>query len=534
MAFQTSYISPDRSAPLLDLTCGDLLRRAAARAPDRTAFIEGAGTREGRRRYTYAELLAEAEAGARGLLQRFEPGEHVAIMAPNMPEWPLFQFSAALAGLVTVTVNPVLRPNEVRYILKQSDAVGIVVADRHRDEDLHTMVTALRPELPLVREILRLAAWDDISSAGDAARELPVVRPQDHVMIQYTSGTTGAPKGALLRHSSVVNSGHLIAERLKRGPEDVWLNPLPMFHTGGCVMGTLGAMASFGAQVVVAEFDPALVLRLIEEERATYALGVPTMVLALMEHPDFATRDHSSLRVFSSGATTVPPDLVRRIEEGFGVTYNMVMGQTESSSAIFMTRLDSTRLQKAETLGVPLLHWETMIADTAAQPVAVGVQGEICCRGFGVMAGYYGMPEATEEAIDADGWLHTGDLGVMDADGYTRITGRIKDMIIRGGENIFPREIEDVLVTHEAIADAAVVGVPDERWGERPVAFLRLAGETRPSDEELTAFVRERIAAHKAPREWLVVDAFPLNATGKVQKFLLRELYERRAVSDER
>jgi fatty-acyl-CoA synthase len=372
-----------------------------------------------------------------------------------------------------------------------------------------------------------LPAWTDVGAAGDATRALPAVAPDDAVMIQYTSGTTGAPKGAVLRHYGLVNAGHFIAERLERGRGDVWLNPLPMFHTGGCVMGTLGAMASLGAQVMVIDFDPSLVLRLIDEERATYALGVPTMILALMENGDFATRDHSSLQVFSSGATTVPPELVRRIEEGFDVTYNMAMGQTESSSVIFMTRLDSTRIQKAETLGVPLLHWETMIAGEDGQPVPVGTQGEICCRGFGVMAGYYNMPEATAEAIDADGWLHTGDLGTMDAEGYTRITGRIKDMIIRGGENIFPREIEDVLVTHDAIAEAAVIGVPDQKWGELPVVFMRLAGDARPSDEELGEFLEARIAPHKVPREWFVVDGLPINAAGKVQKFLLREQYDK-------
>ena len=530
MTYTTSHIEADRSIPLLDLTVGDLLRRSAELAPDHTALVEGTAARESRRRYSYAQLLTEAEAGARALLGQFQPGEHVAIIAPNMAEWTLFQLSAALAGLVIVTINPVLRPNEVRHILVQSDTVGVFAADRYRDQDLHAMVTALQAEMqaevPLVRQVFRLADWAEFARAGaTSTAALPVVKPHDHVMIQYTSGTTGAPKGALLHHFGLVNSGLLIAERLQRGRDDVWLNPMPMFHTGGCVMGTLGVMASLGSQVVMPEFDPALMLRLIEEERATYTLVVPTMAMALMEHPNFDTTDLSSLQLLSSGATTVPPELVRRIEARFGVTFNMVMGQTESGSVIFMSRLDASPAQKGETLGVPLAQWETKIADETGEPVPIEAAGEICCRGFGVMAGYFNMPEATAQAIDADGWLHTGDIGVMAADGYTRITGRVKDMIIRGGENIFPREIEDVLITHEAIADAAVLGVPDEKWGEQPVAFLRLKGSERPSDLELTEFLRERIARHKVPREWFVVDAFPMNASGKVQKFLLRERY---------
>ena len=527
MPYSASYIPADESKPTIDLTIGDLLRLAANQAGERTALIDGCGEPESRGRWTYTQLRDQAEAGARALLELFQPGEHVAIMSPNRPEWTFAQLSAALAGLVLVTVNPVLQPMEVRYILDQSDSVGVLVADEYRDQDLSALVNGLHEELPKLRQVIRLADWSNFSASGRETTVLPAVASDDAVMIQYTSGTTGAPKGAVLRHFGVVNAGHFIAERLERRAGDVWLNPLPMFHTGGCVMGTLGTMASLGTQVMVRDFDPGLVLRLIEEERPIYALGVPTMVLALLEHPDFASRDTSSLQVFSSGASTVPPDLVRRIEANFGVTYNMAMGQTESSSVIFMTRLDSTTEQKAETLGVPLLQWETKVADEQGEPVPIGTPGELCCRGWGVMTGYYKQPEASAEAIDAEGWLHTGDIGVMDADGYTRITGRIKDIIIRGGENLFPREIEDVLSTHPDLAEVAVIGVPDSKWGEQPVAFIRLAGDRRPDDAELVEFVREHIAAHKVPRQWFYVDNLPINAAGKVQKFLLRERYDK-------
>jgi fatty-acyl-CoA synthase len=524
--YTSSYFEADRSKPTLDLTIGDLLRRAAEAAGDQVALIDGRVDGGERERWTYAQLLDIGERGAAALLARFQPGDHIAIVGPNRPEWTFVQLSVALAGMVLVTVNPVLRPAEIRFLLEQSDSVGVVVAERHRDQDLRSIVSDLQPDLPVLREVLALEEWSALAGGSELPVSLPVVEADDPVMIQYTSGTTGAPKGAVLRHSGVVNAGHFIVERLERGRGDVWLNPLPMFHTGGCVMGTLGTMASFGTQIVVRDFDPGGVLRLIEEERPIYALGVPTMVLALLEHPEFDQRDTSSLAVFSSGASTVPPALVRRIEASFDVTYNMAMGQTESSSVIFMTRLDSTTEQKAETLGVPLMHWETKVADDDGTPVPIGERGELCCRGWGVMIGYHKLPEATAEAIDADGWLHTGDIGVMDADGYTRITGRLKDMIIRGGENIFPKEIEDVLVTHPAVADAAVIGVPDDRWGELPVAFLRPAGDDRPSDEDLAEHVRAHLASHKVPREWCFVDAFPINAAGKVQKFLLREQWD--------
>ena len=525
MSFTTSHIPPDTSKPTVEWTVGRLLARAASEAGDRLALIEGTPNQETRRRWTYRDLQAEAKRGAKALLARFEPGDHVAIVSPNMPEWTFVQLSTALAGLVLVTVNPVLRPNEIKYVLEQSESVGAVVAGSYRGQNLEAIVTDLSAELGHLSDIIRIDDWAQIAASADPAAELPTPSPHDPVMIQYTSGTTGLPKGAELSHYGLVNSAVFVPERLQRGAGEVWLNPLPMFHTGGCVMGTLGAMASFGAQIMVADFDPALILQLIEEERPTYALGVPTMVLALLEHPDFATRDISSLEVFSSGGTTVPPALVDRIEAELGVTYNMVMGQTESSGVIFMSHLDSTTYQKSQTLGVPLMQWETMIAGDDGKPVPIGTQGEICCRGWGVMRGYYKMPEATGEAIDAEGWLHTGDLGEMDADGYTRITGRIKDMIIRGGENLFPREIEDVLITHPGVADAAVIGVPDPKWGEQPVAFIRSDGPT-PSAAELTAFLRERIAPHKVPRQWFPIEQFPLNASGKIQKFLLRERYD--------
>ncbi len=434
MTYERSHIAAVTTKELLDVTVGQLLRRTAEQSPDVVALIDGAGDFATRGRWTYQELLEQAEIAAAALLSVFRPGEHVAIFGPNSPEWTFVQLGAALAGLVLVTVNPVLRPVEVRHVLGQSDSVGVIAADRHRGQDLVTMVESLHDELPSVREVIRLDDWVGFCARAVIRKRqaLPALNAQDSGMIQYTSGTMGAPKGAVLHHYGLVNAGRFIAERIERQAGYIWLNPLPLFHTGGCVMGTLGAMASSGTLIVMREFDPALMLRLIEEERPSYAIGVPTMIIALLEHRDFATRDTSSLRLFS-WATTVRPDLVRRIESEFNVTYNMVMGQTESSSVIFMTRLDSTTQQKGQTLGVPLLHWETKIADEQGSPMAIGEAGELCVRGWGVMKGYYNLPEATAVAIDSDGWLHTGDIATMDADGFTAITGRIKDMIIRSG-----------------------------------------------------------------------------------------------------
>ena len=525
MHYEVSY-RPAAASAIADLSIGDLLRRAAREAPNELALVEGAEDQEKRRRWSNAQLAEEAELGARALSQLFQAKERVAILAPSVPEWTLAQMSAALAGLILVTINPALRPREIRYILDQSECSGVIVADSYRDQDLCSIVEAERSRLPSIRHVIRLADWTSFMHSSKSGQQLPDVRPTDPAMIQYTSGTTGAPKGAMLTHAGIVNAAHFLSERLERIAGDIWLNPLPMFHTGGCVMGTIGSLSSLGTQVIVGNFDPTLVLRLVGEERPTYFLAVPTMMLALLEHPDFGKFDLSSLQVVSSGGSTVAPVLVRRIEEAFGATFNMSYGQTESSSVISMTPLQATDEQKAETLGLPLSHWEFMIADEDGKPAPVGSHGEICCRGIGTMSGYYNMPEATAEAIDGEGWLHTGDLGVMDEQGYTRLVGRTKDMIIRGGENIFPREIEDILVTHPAVLEAAVVGVSDERWGEVPVAFIRPSA-TDPLDErDLTFFLRERLAPFKIPRTFVAVEAFPTNAVGKIQKFILREQHE--------
>ncbi len=503
-----------------ETTVGGVLREAAERAASTVALVEGGGDR----RWDYSDLLAGAEQVARALLGRFAPGDRVAIWAPNSPKWLLTEFGAALAGLTLVTVNPALRAAEARHVLAQSRAQGVVLAPSYRGADLAATLEQIRGDLPSLREVISLAGWDSFVATGSAAERLPAVSPDDAAQIQYTSGTTGFPKGAMLRHRGITNNGRFCAQILEAGPGEVWVNPMPLFHTAGCVLLTLGPVQGLFTQVLVPGFDPGLVLRLIETERSAMFGGVPTMLLALLDHPDFAGTDTSSLRYAFGGGATFAPSVVRRVESSLGVPMSITFAQTESSPCITQTRLDDAPADRAETLGQPHPHVEVKIAEPlTGQDLPAGAVGEILTRGYHVMAGYFDDPAATREAIDNVGWLHTGDLGSADERGFFRIEGRLKEMIIRGGENIYPREIEQVLHEHPAVADVAVVGVPDDHWGEQVAAFVRLAAGTAVTPGELDSYCRTRLAAHKTPRRWEFVDDFPLTGSGKIKKFVLRE-----------
>jgi fatty-acyl-CoA synthase len=492
-------------------------------------MVEGiAGPAAARRRWTNAELLAGAEAVAAALLGRFDPGERVAAWAPNIPEWVLLEFGAGLAGVVLVTVNPAYRPSELAYVLRQSGAAGIFLVPEFRSP-MAQYLDEVRGDLPDLREAVLFTEWRDFVASGSALEKLPDVAPLDPAQIQYTSGTTGFPKGALLHHRGITNNARLYGERLGMGPGDVYVNPMPLFHTAGCVMGVLSCLQTGATHVPVPFFDPAAVLELIESERGTVMLGVPTMLIALLEHPDFAARDLSGVRTIISGGSVVPPELVQRIETALGVPFTIVFGTTECSPILTQTALDDDPEDRATTLGRPLPQTEVAVVDPGSGELsAPGEVGELCCRGYLVMTGYYDMPEATAAAIDPEGWYHTGDLASMDERGYLRIEGRLKDMIIRGGENIYPREIEEVLFKHAAVAECAVVGIPDERWGEVVAAFIRLApGADQPAETELFNLCREHLAPHKTPIHWIFVDAFPLTGSGKIQKYVLREQFNR-------
>jgi fatty-acyl-CoA synthase len=533
MGLTSSYWPADTSVPLFETTVGGVLRQAAASSPDALALVAGVSDPAGRRRWTFGELLADAERAARALVARFAPGERVAVWAPGLPEWVVLEFGAALAGLTLVTVNPAYQAEELRYVLDQSRAAGIFLVPEFRSP-MAEYLAKVRPDLPALREVVLFTEWDEFIASAPADHGLPDVVPQDVAQVQYTSGTTGFPKGALLTHRGLTNNARFFAEGLRLRPGEVYLNPMPMFHTAGCGFGTLGPLQSRAVNVLVPAFEPGLVLELLEAERADVMFAVPTMLIAVLEHADFSRRDLSSWRCACSGGAPVPFELALRVEQRTNATFAIGYGMTECCPVLTMTPLDDTVEDRANTLGRPVPQTEVKICDPLTdEPVPPGQAGELRARGYMVMAGYNDQPEATAAAIDGEGWYHSGDLASMDERGYLRIEGRIKDMIIRGGENIYPREIEALLFTHPAVADAAVVGVPDERWGETIAAFVRLVPGNAPTGDELRAYCRQHLAPYKCPQRWEFVDEFPLTPSGKIQKFKLRDRLSARSETDE-
>jgi len=515
--------------PLAETTIGQLLRDAAAAAPARVALVAGVPDPAARRQWTYAELLAQSERVARALAQRFAPGERVAVWAHNLPQWVMLEFGAALAGVVLVTVNPALRAAEAEYMLRQSGAAGVFVESSWRGNPMLGAVRSLQPRLPQLREVLCFDDWEAFAASGDDLRVvLPAVAPRDAAMIQYTSGTTGFPKGAVLHHHGLVNNAIGVLHRMGLSEAPVWIGTMPLFHTGGCALAVLGVVAKRGTQVLVDAFEPGLVLELIHRYRGTAMVGVPTMLIAMLEHPDFERTDFSALQAICCGGSTVPPELVTQLETRLGAPFTIVFGQTECSPVATMTHPGDSLADKAGTIGRAMPHVEVKVVDpVSGDTLPPGQTGELCTRGYHVMQGYFEMPEASAAVVDGDGWLHTGDLGAMDGRGYFTVGGRLKDMIIRGGENIYPREVEDALFRHPAVAEAAVLGLPEPKWGEEVAAFVRPAAGKVFEPAEAEAWLRERLAPHKVPRHWFVVDAFPLTGSGKVQKFKLREAWQR-------
>ncbi len=508
-----------------NVTIGELLSVAAATVPERVALIAGVADPSARRQWTYAGLYQESQRTARALLQRFKPGERIAVWAPNIPEWVVLQFGAAMAGLVLVTVNPGFRAHEAEYVLRQSRAAGIAVVGEFRGNPMRATVEAVAPNCQELREIIGFEDWEAFLATGDGTDvELPRVMPDDPVMIQYTSGTTGFPKGALLHHRGLANNAAHVFDRMGVADGVVWVASMPLFHTAGCGIGILGALSKRATQVLVEVFEPGLVLELIETYGANAMVGVPTMLIAMMEHPNFATTDLSSVRAICSGGSTVPAALVTAFEERLDATFTIIFGQTESSPVSSMTGPTDGIADKTRTIGGPMPHVEIKIVHPeTGQTVEIGEVGEYCTRGYHVMHGYFELASATAAAIDAEGWLHTGDLCRMDERGYCTVEGRLKDMIIRGGENIYPRELEEMLFRHPTVGEVAVVGIPDDKWGEEVAAFIRPAPGKLIDRDELFAYMRENLAPHKTPRHWILVESFPLTGSGKIQKYKLRE-----------
>ncbi|MFT7475975.1 MAG: fatty-acyl-CoA synthase [Verrucomicrobiales bacterium] len=512
---------------ILDITVGDALRVAAENVPERLAIIEGLHDASARRQWTYAELYAEAVRTARALLARFHVGDHISVWAHNVPEWALLEFGCALAGMSIVTVNPALQASEVAYIVNQSSSVGLFLVDEHRGNPMLAIAGEVQANCPELREIVRIQEWDDFLAAGDDfSGDLPHVTPTDQVMLQYTSGTTGFPKGASLHHRGLLSNASHYFDRLGMQDGQVYITMMPLFHTAGSAMSMLGAVTRQCTQVLVPAFDAALVLRLIETYGVNGMMGVPTMMVGILSDPNFEDTDLSSLTALCSGGSLVPEQMVKTFEEKLGAPFTIVYGQTECSPVVNMTAPDDTIADKATTIGPPMPHVEVKIIDPeSGETMPVGEVGELCSRGYHVMHGYYDLPEQTADTIDDDGWLRSGDLASMDERGYTMIEGRLKDMIIRGGENIYPKELEELLFGHDSVAEVAVVGLPDDKWGEIVGAFVRPAEGKSISKDELFSYLREHAAPHKTPKLWFEVEEFPLTGSGKIQKFKIRDMW---------
>ncbi|MEE1806443.1 AMP-binding protein [Streptomyces sp. BE133] len=513
----------DGRSPLADRTIGALLRETVARRPEAVALRsvpDGGGTP---RQWTYAELLAEAESVASGILARLPRGSRVAIWAPNVPEWPVFEYAAALAGVTLVTLNPAFRAADLTHALGVSEAEMLVHADRSRAYDMAAVVSSVAAGLPRLRHVVSLSDWDDLKGSGPlpAEHEPTSTAP---AQIQFTSGTTGAPKAVLLSHQAVVNVPKLTFEALGVRPGATVVSPLPMFHTAGCVISCLGPLWSGGTFVLLERFDPKVLLSTLSEAPGAVLTSVPTVLSTLNE----AARDVPDRPVLSSvltGAAPVRPQLIAETERLFSTTVFNLYGQTELASVLTLTRPDDTVEDKAGTVGRPLPHAECKIVHPesgAVQPL--GVQGEICARGYQQMISYYGDPAATAGKVDAEGWLHTGDLGSMDATGTLRIDGRLNDLIIRGGENIAPAAIEEVLAEVPGVREAVVVGVPDDVWGEEVAAVVQPVPGAALCLEALLAQCEGRLTPYKIPVHWFLAADLPLTASGKVQRFRVAEL----------
>ncbi|MBA0126840.1 AMP-binding protein [Haloechinothrix sp. YIM 98757] len=515
----------DESVPLVEHTVGSLLAQRAGEQPDAPALVGNAHGTGRERRLSYGQLYGEAQQVARALLGIADPGEFVALWAPNVAEWPIVQYGAALAGMTLVALNPVLREHELRFALGHSGAAVLIHADRSRDYDLAAAVRSVRADCPHLRTVISLSEWDTWLASGAGSEPLPRPEPGSVAMLQYTSGTTGTPKGVVLRHRSLVNVAKLTMEGAEVERGMIGLNPLPMFHTAACVIGTLGPLWLGGCTVLVERFEPEAALAQIGREGADVLFYVPTVLGALLEAARNATGRVPRLRTAMGGAAAVPRTMIESAETRFGAAVHNLFGQTELAPVLAMTRRDDSRDDLVSTVGRPLPQVDCKIVDTSTGEIQpLGQPGEICARGYQQLVEYLHAPDETARTVDGDGWVHTGDLGSMDARGMITLTGRLKDLIIRGGENIAPAEIESCLAEHDAVREVAVFGLTDERWGEIVAAAVRVRGERRAGlRAALEAHCRERLAPYKVPQRWFAVDELPVTPTGKVQKFRLTD-----------
>jgi fatty-acyl-CoA synthase len=527
-----SYASGTSRTPLLGETIGENLTRAAVAFGGRDALVDVASGR----RWTYGQLETDVDTVARGLLARgVTKGDRVGIWAPNVPDWVLVQYATARIGAILVNINPAYRTHELAYVLRQAGVRTLVSAESFKTSDYRAMVGEIRADCPDLREVVFLGGldWDTLLadaaevSAETLAEAAGQLSPDDPINIQYTSGTTGFPKGATLSHHNILNNGFFVGELCRYTEEDRICVPVPFYHCFGMVMGNLGA-TSHGACVVIPApaFEPAATLRAVAEERCTSLYGVPTMFIAELADPDFGTYDLSSLRTGIMAGSPCPVEVMKRVVNEMGMTeVTICYGMTETSPVSTQTRADDDLERRVSSVGAVHPHVEVKVVDPeTGLTVPRGQPGEFCTRGYSVMLGYWNEPAKTAEAIDAARWMHTGDLAVMDDHGYLNIVGRIKDMVIRGGENIYPREIEEFLYTHPDIVDAQVIGVPDTKYGEELCAWVRVRDGAGPlTAETVREFCTGKLAHYKIPRYVQVVDSFPMTVTGKIRKVEMRE-----------
>lgn len=521
-----SYFSRRSETTIALMTVGDALRRSTAQWPDQDALIELDSDGNNARRWTYAELLEESLRLAAVMAGRHARGAKIAIWAPNIPEWILLEFACGLAGVTLVTVNPSFQERELEYVLRQSNAEALYYVDDVRGNKLKEMGETVCSQMPSIKRIINMTRGDELFDGPSGG--LPAVVHTDPAQIQYTSGTTGFPKGAVLHHGGLVRNGHDFGAGVGAAPGRRAINIMPLFHCGGCVLMTLGPLTNGCTLYLPPTFHADTILKVIDREGIELFFGVPTMLQALGEAKQRLGLDCASVKHISSGGAMVSPELARSTKDLFGPLVQIHYGQTEASPIITANRPDARFEDATETVGQPLADIDVSIRDVqTGDVVPIDVQGELCARGYSIMTEYNDDPQATAKALDADGWLHTGDLATMDARGFIRITGRLKEMIIRGGENLFPVEIENAILEHPAVAEAAVIGVPDERRGEQVACFMRAVNVERPSPDELKLFLRESLSPQKTPFYWVWVDSWPLTGSGKIRKFkLLRQFQE--------
>ncbi len=545
-----SYVSGTSEKPLLGITIGDMFDQTVQKYPDNEALVAS----QQNVRLTYRQLQEKVNSFAKGLMQLgLQKGQRIGIWSPNNWEWCVTQFATSKLGLILVNLNPAYRLNEIEYALRQSGCRAVVIAPRFKTSDYTGMIYELCPELnqtqpgqlqsaklPELKIVIRLGSeaapgsfcWGDVEKLAEGVSDEALAKQQrdqefdDPINIQYTSGTTGFPKGATLSHHNILNNGYFVAELQKLTDKDRMVIPVPLYHCFGMVMGNLGCVTHGATMIYPSEgFDPQAVLQAVQQEKATSLYGVPTMFIAELDHADFNKYNYSSLRTGVMAGSPCPVEVMKKVNTLMNMPeVEICYGMTETSPVSTQTRVDSPLEKRVGTVGKVHPHLEVKIVDPATgKVVPVGATGELCTRGYSVMLSYWNNPDATRSAIDEARWMHTGDLATMDEEGYINIVGRIKDMIIRGGENVYPREIEEFLYGHPKISDVQVIGVPDPKYGEEIMAWIKLkAGETATADE-LKEFCKGQIAHYKVPRYFKFTEQFPMTVTGKIQKFLMRQ-----------